>query len=65
MSNCAYVRGHHFLYPYFCYSIFSNIFAGIRGYIFTIYIEDLTFIIKNDILKTYNNKNLIFIIICF
>lgn len=45
---------------YFCYSIFSNIFAGIRGYIFTIYIEDLTFIIKNDILKTYNNKNLIF-----
>jgi ABC-type multidrug transport system fused ATPase/permease subunit len=45
---------------YLSYSILSNIFAGIRGYIFTIYIEDLTFIIKDDIFKSYNSKNFLF-----
>jgi ABC-type multidrug transport system fused ATPase/permease subunit len=40
--------------------ILSNIFAGIRGYIFTIYIEDLTYKIKDDIFKSYMNKNLLY-----
>ena len=45
---------------YLCYSLFSNLFAGFRGYNFTIYIEDLTFIIKDDIFKSYNTKNFLF-----
>ena len=45
---------------YLSYTLFSNIFAGFRGFIFTIYIEDLTFIIKDDIFKSYNSKNLLF-----
>lgn len=48
------------LIEYLCYNLLSNLFAGFRGYIFTIYIEDLTFIIKDDIFKSYNTKNFLF-----
>lgn len=45
---------------YISFTILSNLFAGIRGYIFTIYIEELTYKIKDDILKSYNSKNLLY-----
>jgi len=48
------------LLKYFILLIVLNIFAGIRGFVFTIYMEDLTNLIKNDIIKTYNNKNLLY-----
>lgn len=51
---------YSFIIYYFSYTLFSNIFAGIRGYIFTICIEDLAIIIKDDIFKRYNSKNSIF-----
>lgn len=45
---------------YLFFIIFSNIFAGIRGFIFTYYIEDLIYKIKDDIFNAYINKNLLY-----
>jgi ABC-type multidrug transport system fused ATPase/permease subunit len=45
---------------YICLTILTNIFAGIRGYVFTIYIDDLTFKIKYDIFKSYIKKNILY-----
>ena len=50
----------YLLSNYFLFIISSNAFAGIRGYIFTIYMEDLTKLIKDDIIKRYNIKNLLY-----
>jgi len=50
----------YLLFNYFLCLISSSLFASIRGFIFTIYIEDLTNLIKNDIIKTYNKKNLLY-----
>jgi ABC-type multidrug transport system fused ATPase/permease subunit len=48
------------LMNYFLFIISSNFFAGIRGLIFTLYMEELTHFIKDDIMKTYKKKNLLF-----
>lgn len=45
---------------YLLFVISSNFFAGIRGLIFTLYMEELKHIIKDDIMKTYNKKNLLY-----
>lgn len=50
----------YILIKYLFLIISSNIFAGLRGYIFSIYMDDLTFKIKEDIIKSYNNKNLLY-----
>lgn len=51
---------YYLLIYYFLFIISSNIFAGIRGLIFTLYMEELTHNIKDDIIKTYNKKNLLY-----
>ena len=48
------------LIKYLFLIILSNLFAGLRGYIFSIYMDDLTFKIKEDIIKSYYNKNLLY-----
>jgi len=45
---------------YLLFVISSNFFAGIRGLIFTLYMEELKHIIKDEIMKTYNKKNLLY-----
>jgi|688.fasta_scaffold02392_4 ABC-type multidrug transport system fused ATPase/permease subunit len=50
----------YLLINYFLFIISSNFFAGIRGLIFTLYMEELTHIIKDDIIKTYKKKSLLF-----
>ena len=51
---------NHYLLLYFFYNISSNIFAGIRGTIFTIYIEYVINKIKKKILYLYLTKDLIY-----
>jgi len=41
---------YNYLIIYYLYNIFSNIFAGLRGYIFTIYIQILSERFKKGIL---------------
>lgn len=53
-------KSNMILIKYLFLIITSNIFAGVRGYIFSIYMDDLTFKIKEDIIKSYNNKNLLY-----
>jgi len=48
------------LMNYFLFVISSNFFAGIRGYIITFCMEDYIHKIKDDIMKTYNTKNLLY-----
>jgi hypothetical protein len=48
------------LFNYYLFVISSNIFAGIRGYIFTYYMTELKHTIKDDIMKNYNTKNLLY-----
>lgn len=50
----------YLLFNYFSFIVSSNIFAGIRGFIFSIYMEDFTYSIKDDIIKNYNTKNLLY-----
>ena len=50
----------YLLFNYFSFIVSSNIFAGIRGFIFSIYMEDFTYSIKDDIIKYYNTKNLLY-----
>jgi ABC-type bacteriocin/lantibiotic exporter with double-glycine peptidase domain len=45
---------------YLSYNIFSNIFAGIRGTIFSIFIELVVNKLKKNILLNYFNKDLIY-----
>lgn len=48
------------LLVYFSYNFISNLFAGIRGCIFTIYMELIINKMKVNILSTYFKKNLLF-----
>jgi len=48
------------LFNYYLFVISSNIFAGIRGYIFTYYMVELKHTIKDCIMKNYNTKNLLY-----
>ncbi len=51
-------RLYGLLFIYFYYNLFSSLFAGIRGCIFTIYIEIIINKIKLKILSTYFKKDL-------
>ena len=48
------------LFNYLIFVLSSNVFAGIRGYIFSIYMDEMTYLIKDDIIKNYNKKNLLY-----
>jgi ABC-type multidrug transport system fused ATPase/permease subunit len=51
---------NYLLMNYLLFVISSNFFAGIRGLIFTLYMEELKHLIKDEIMKTYNKKNLLY-----
>ena len=50
----------NYLILYLTYNIYSNIFAGIRGTIFSIYIEMVVNKLKRNILMNYFKKDLIY-----
>lgn len=47
-----------YILSYILYKIFGNLFAGLRGYIFTKYINIISINIKKDIFKLLLNKNI-------
>lgn len=51
---------YYYLYYYILYRIIGNIFAGIRGYIFTINIQIISNKIKKNILLSYFTKDLLY-----
>ena len=50
----------YYIYLFFTYKILSNIFAGLRGYIFNINMFMMSIRIKQDILSKYIKKDLIY-----
>lgn len=48
-----------YLYLYYFYSLMGNVLAGLRGYIFTIYIQIMSSRIKKDILLSFFKKDLL------
>ena len=51
---------YNLLFIYFSYNFMSNLFAGIRGCIFTIYMELIIDKMKTKILYTYFKKDLLY-----
>jgi ABC-type branched-subunit amino acid transport system ATPase component len=51
---------NNLLFLFLIYNLFSNLFAGIRGYIFTIYTEIIIDKMKSQILTTYFKKDLLY-----
>jgi ABC-type multidrug transport system fused ATPase/permease subunit len=51
---------NNLLFLFLIYNLFSNLFAGIRGSIFTIYIEIIVNKMKSEILTTYFKKDLLY-----
>lgn len=51
---------YNYLIIYYLYNIFSNIFAGLRGYIFTIYIQILSERFKKGILFKFFEKDVLY-----
>jgi len=50
---------YKYMYLYYSYSFIGNVLAGIRGYIFTAYIQILSSRIKKDILLSFFKKDLL------
>jgi ABC-type multidrug transport system fused ATPase/permease subunit len=51
---------NNLLFLFLIYNLFSNLFAGIRGSVFTIYIEIIVNKMKTEILTTYFKKDLLY-----
>mgnify|MGYP001036358778 CR=1 FL=1 len=51
---------YNYLIIYYLYNIFGNIFAGLRGYIFTIYIQILSERFKKGILHEFFKKDVLY-----
>lgn len=50
---------YKYMYLYYSYSFMGNVLAGMRGYIFTAYIQILSSRIKKDILLSFFKKDLL------
>jgi ABC-type bacteriocin/lantibiotic exporter with double-glycine peptidase domain len=59
-SNPDFHQLYYLLFIYFSYNSISNLFAGIRGYIFTVFIEFVITKIKNNVISTFFHKNIQF-----